>query len=212
VKGLAIVLAAVLLVVALVAAAVAWRDELGAPATFAGLLAVAVAIALRDAFRAATCWFDVVAGGLYRVGDRVELAGVAGEVVAVTPLRTTLRDDVGRLVAISNGAALESPVARIGDGDNELRIGIPYRADWERAERILLEEPAVTSVRVALTDSWIELALRYEAPRGETARVRDELSRAILRGFADAGIPIASRTVEVVVGDPVDPARPAELP
>lgn len=145
---------------------------------------------------------------VYRVGDRVRIGAVDGDVVHIGFLRTRLRDDAGAIVSVANSAALDSPVRNYaGVVRDELRVGIPYRADWEQAERILLEEAGDGSdVDVVLTDNWIELVLRYATP------AHDDLSRAILRRFIEAGIPIASRTVEVTVGDPLDVARPVQVP
>jgi small-conductance mechanosensitive channel len=145
---------------------------------------------------------------IYRVGDRVAVGDVEGEVIAVGPLRTKVREDAGGVVSFANRTVLETPVRTISpDVRGELRLGIPYRADWEHAERILLEEGGEgSSVAVGLTDDWVELVLRF------TGATRDEVSRAILRRLTDAGIPVASRTVEVKVGDPLDAARPSNVP
>jgi small-conductance mechanosensitive channel len=145
---------------------------------------------------------------VYRIGDRVAIGDVTGEVTAIGPLWTKVREDSGGIVSFANRTVLELPVRTYPDGvRNELTIGIPYRADWEHAERILLEEAGEGSdVTVALTDSWIELVLRF------TGRSRDEVSRAMLRRFDDAEIPVAARTVEVTVGDPLDAARPSNMP
>jgi small-conductance mechanosensitive channel len=145
---------------------------------------------------------------LYGVGDRVAVGDVEGEVIAVGPLRTKVREDAGGVVSFANRTVLETPVRTFSpDVRQELRLGIPYRADWEHAERILLEEGGEGStVAVGLTDDWVELVLRFTGP------TRDEVSRAILLRLTDAGIPVASRTVEVKVGDPLDAARPSNVP
>jgi small-conductance mechanosensitive channel len=145
---------------------------------------------------------------VYTVGDRVAVGGVEGEVIAVGPLLTKVREDAGGVVSFANRTVLETPVRTFSsDVREELRLGIPYRADWEHAERILLDEGGEgASVAVGLTDDWVELVLRF------TGVTRDEVSRAVLRRLNDAGIPIASRTVEVKVGDPLDSARPSNVP
>jgi small-conductance mechanosensitive channel len=172
------------------------------------LAAAVVGLALVLAFREAFASMVAGAGTKFAAGDRVRIGDVEGEVVGAGLLRTTLRDDDGAIVSVANRVLLEVPVhAYASGGRAELRVGVPYRADWEGAERILREEAGEgADVTVALTDNWIELALRYPGPE------RVALSRAVLRRFDDAGIPIASRTVEVKVGDPLDAARPSNVP
>jgi len=182
-------------------AAVQGDDRL---ALVAGLVAVALALAYRDVFAS----LAALAGGAYAVGERVRIGDVEGDVIGIGLLRTRIREDTGTVVSVANCLALASPVHTFGeDVREELSIGVPYRADWAQAERILLEEAGDGSdVAVVLTDNWIELVLRFTSP------ARDVVSRAILRRFADAGIPVASRTVEVKVGDPLDAARPSNVP
>jgi small-conductance mechanosensitive channel len=156
---------------------------------------------------------------VYRVGDRVAIGDVEGEVTAIGPLRTKLRDDAGGIVSIANRTALEVPVRTFaGAVREELTIGIPYRGDWERAEQIVLEEARsvsredATRTYVALCDDWLELTAQFAVAPGEARQTRDALSRAVRRRFDEEGIHIASRTVEVKVGDPLDAARPTNLP
>ncbi|HEY3182505.1 MAG TPA: mechanosensitive ion channel domain-containing protein [Gaiellaceae bacterium] len=189
-------------VAGLVVLAVVGRDE--RLALVAGLVGVALAVAFREVFESLAAG----AGAPYAAGDRVRIGGVEGDVVGVGLLRTKVRDDAGDVVSIANRVTLASPVHACTNGvRDEVRVGVPYRADWERAERILLEVAGEGSkVDVVLTDNWIELVLWC------TSVTRDEVSRAILRRFGDAGIPVASRTVEVKVGDPLDAARPSNVP
>ena len=173
-------------------------------AVAAALAAVALALALRDLFAG-------VGAAVTRpcaVGDRVRAGDVEGTVVRTGLTRTAVLEDTGAVVSFANQALLATAVRTYPDVvRTELRVGVPYRADWEHAERILRDVGGDGSdVSVVLTDNWIELVLRLTEP------ARDEASRAILRRFTDAGIPIASRTVEVKVGDPLDAARPSNLP
>ena len=33
-------------------------------------------------------WFNILSGGIFRVGDRIQMGGVRGDVIDITPLRT----------------------------------------------------------------------------------------------------------------------------
>jgi small-conductance mechanosensitive channel len=225
-----------------------WRSALGHVAIFGGLAVAGLAFALQEAIGAVAGWFNILSGGIYRVGDRVELGGVKGDVIDITPLRTKVlemgsslpeepswvggRQYTGRIVSISNKATFDTPTYNYSSFFDfvweELRVPIPYRADWERAERIVLEEAQRVSategaqqamqammerypmprhqvdarVYVTLTDNWVELAARFVIPVRQSRAVRDEMSRAIRRRFDEAGIEIASSTMDVTVFGP----------
>jgi small-conductance mechanosensitive channel len=231
----------------LVALLVVWRSALGHLALFGGLLAAGLAFAMQEVIGSVAGWFNIVSGGIYRVGDRVELAGVKGDVIDITLLRTKVlemgssrpdeptwvggRQSTGRIVSISNKATFEQPTYNYSSFFEfvweELRIPIPYRSDWRAAEQIVLEEAERVSategareairamaerfplpaheldprVYVSLTDNWIELAARFVIPVRRSRTIHDELSRAIHRRFDEAGIPIASSTMDVTVRD-----------
>jgi small-conductance mechanosensitive channel len=108
----------------------------------------------------------------------------------------------------------------------EMTIPIPYRADRARAEAILLEcvarevealdresqpvrralekryfisiDDLTPRVFYRLTDNWLELTVRFIVREHGIRAVKDIVARAVLIGFNDAGIEIASATYEIV--------------
>jgi small-conductance mechanosensitive channel len=229
----------------IVALIVVWRSAIGHLALFGGLLAAGLAFAMQEVIGAIAGWFNIVSGGIYRVGDRVEIAGVKGDVIDITLLRTKVlemgsslpqepswvggRQLTGRIVSISNKATFEQPTYNYSSFFEyvweELRVPVPYSADWRRAEQIVLEEAQRVSategareaidlmqqrypmpkheldakVYVTLTDNWVELAARFVIPVRRSRTIRDEMSRAISERFDDAGITIASSTMDVTL-------------
>lgn len=122
----------------------------------------------------------------------------------------------------------------------ELRIPLRYNVDLQRAEQIILDaartETASTVARarsqlseikrhfligeaelgprvyVQLTDNWIELAVRFITPTHEIRELKDRMSRAILEGFREAGIEVASSTSEIVHLPPLELKQAGSLP
>jgi small-conductance mechanosensitive channel len=108
----------------------------------------------------------------------------------------------------------------------EMIIPIPYAADHARAEKILLDaagkhtitarkmvreallemqrryllKPEEIGPRVyyRLTDNWLELTVRFIVEDWGIRTVKDAMSRDILRDFKEAGMEIASKTIDVV--------------
>jgi small-conductance mechanosensitive channel len=229
----------------IVALVVVWRSAFGHLAIFGAVLVAGLAFAMQEVLGSIAGWFNIVSGGIYRVGDRVEIAGVKGDVIDITLLRTKVlemgsglesepswvggRQSTGRIVSIANKATFEEPTYNYSQFFEfvweELRVPVPYTADWKRAERIVLEEAQRVSdsegareamqemtrrfplpkhevdprVYVTLTDNWVELAARFIIPVRQSRTIKDEMSRAIRERFDEAGIQIASATVDVTL-------------
>jgi small-conductance mechanosensitive channel len=107
----------------------------------------------------------------------------------------------------------------------EMHVPIPYRADRARAERILREtalavtadtrgasdrardvlqhrygvqlEPHEPCVFWRLTDNWLDLTVRFVVPEHGVREIKDAFARRVLAAFDEAGIEIASTTIEL---------------
>jgi small-conductance mechanosensitive channel len=233
--------------------AIEWSVFAGHAVLLVGLLSAGLAFSLQELVGAIAGWFNIVLGRLYRVGDRIQLAGVHGDVIDVSLLRTKLmeigtageplaqgeaapndlwvlgRQYTGRVVALSNNATFTEATFNYSAVFDyiweELRIGIPYDADWRQAEAILLDEAQHVSagegaqtamaemtrrypvpagevepqVYVTMTDNWVQLAARFVIPVRSSRTVKSDLARRILGRFEQAGIPVASATSDVTL-------------
>jgi len=206
-----------IVVVAVVAMAVVWRSLAGNVGVILGFAAAGIAFAMQEVIGAIAGWFNITSGRIYRVGDRIELGGVRGDVIDVTLLRTKMleigsaQDDTswvngrqftGRIVAVSNKATFTSPVYNFSAAFDfvweELTVGIPYRSDWKEAERILQEEAEKASQSVGAREAIDAMKRRYPIPRAEVE------PRVFVRA-ADSWMELAARFVV-----PVREARTAK--
>lgn len=96
--------------------AFAFAAELGALATFAGLLTAGVAVALQNVILSIAGYFFLIGKYGVRVGDRVQISGVTGEVIDIGLVRLHLMElssggadaqPTGRVVAFSNSAVFQ---------------------------------------------------------------------------------------------------------
>lgn len=103
------------LVISLVVA-LALGSELGSLATFAGLLTAGVAVALQNVILAVVGYFLLIGKYGLKVGDRVQVSGVAGEVVEIGLMRLHVMEfagigadaqPTGRVVAFSNSVVFQ---------------------------------------------------------------------------------------------------------
>ncbi len=136
-------------------------------------------------------WVNITTGSIFRVGDRVEMAGVRGDVIDITPLRTKIlemgaprsfgqsasdswvggRQYTGRIVAISNKATFTQPVFNYSHAFEyiweELIIPVNHTSDWRAAETILLEEARSLSQTEGAQRAIEEIARTHPVKRAE---------------------------------------------
>lgn len=227
-----------------------WFDDPTRLATALGLVTAGLAFALQRVITAAAGYFVILRGQTFRMGDRIVMGGVRGDVVALSFMQTTImemgqppsaqnadpamwvrsREYTGRLVTVSNAKIFDEPVYNYTRDFpyiwEEMHLPIPYQADRERAEKIIMDsalrhtvttgklgrealeemqrryflKPTQIGPRVywRLTDNWLELTVRFIVRDRGIRETKDALSRDILREFEQAGIGLASATFEIV--------------
>jgi small-conductance mechanosensitive channel len=135
---------AVLMVVAF-----AFASQLGSVATFAGLITAGVAVALQNVILSVAGYFFLIGKFGIRVGDRVQIAGVNGEVVEVGLVRLQLMElsgaeiPTGRVVAFSNSIVFQpaSGLFKQIPGTNfmwhEVTLTLPGGSDYHQVNKNL---------------------------------------------------------------------------
>src|SRR6185437_15591659 len=96
--------------------AIAFASELGAVTTFAGLMTAGIAVALQNVILSIAGYFFLIGKYGVRVGDRVNIAGVTGDVVDIGLVRLQLMEitggpaplPTGRVVAFSNAVVFQA--------------------------------------------------------------------------------------------------------
>jgi small-conductance mechanosensitive channel len=92
-----------------------FATQLGSAVTFAGLLTAGVAVALQNVIVSIVAYFFLIGKYGIRVGDRVQIAGVTGEVVDIGLVRIHVMElagqsdaqPTGRIVAFSNSIVFQ---------------------------------------------------------------------------------------------------------
>lgn len=137
--------------IALVSLLVLWVEAIRGLGTFLGLAAVGIAIALSDPLRNIAGWLYLVLRRPYKVDDRIEVNGIAGDVIDIRVFRTTLLEignwvdadqSTGRIVHIPNGMVLAAEVFNATEGFgylwHEIQLRLTFESDWRRGEQLLL--------------------------------------------------------------------------
>ncbi len=140
------------LFVALTVIIVSFASGLGPVTTFAGLLTAGVAVSLQNVILAVAGYFFLVGKYGVRVGDRIQVAGVTGEVMDIGLIRLHMMEisgspvprPTGRVVAFSNAAVFQPDgIFKQIPGTNflwhEVALTLPSGNDYARVEKIMLE-------------------------------------------------------------------------
>lgn len=176
----------VVAVLTVIGLGILWRPFAGQLGLVLGLVAAGLVIGIQDIIASLAGWFNIVSGSIFRVGDRVEVGGVRGDVIDITPLRTKLmeigsrvddeswvrgRQYTGRIVAVANKATLSDPVINYSASFEylweELMIPVDLRDDWQLAERIMTEEVLRVSSSAEAEHAIAEMIRRYPVARTE---------------------------------------------
>lgn len=142
-----------------------WISDTVDLSTYLGILSAGLAIALKDPILNLAGWLHIMARQPFKVGDRIEIGGVAGDVVDVGPLTFSMLEignwvqadqSTGRIVHLPNGLVFQGPVASYTHGFeyiwNELMVTVTFESDWRRA-KVLLDEIASRRCAEVISDA-----------------------------------------------------------
>src|SRR5262249_17453015 len=132
---------------------VAFASELGAITTFAGLLTIGITLALQNVILSVAGYFFLIGKYGVRVGDRVEVGGITGDVVDVGIVRLHLMEltggtsprPTGRVAVFSNavvfqaGAGLFKQIPGTNFLWHEITLTLRPEQDYLEVEQRLLD-------------------------------------------------------------------------
>jgi small-conductance mechanosensitive channel len=117
-----------------------------------GILGAGIAFASQEVIGSFAGYVSIVTGNLFRIGDRVRIGDVVGDVLDINLLRTTVMEIgewvkadqyTGRVVTVANHAVFSAPVFNYTQHWNylwdEIVVPITYDSNWRRATQIMLE-------------------------------------------------------------------------
>ncbi len=145
------------IVLFLATAVVLWAEQLQTVALSLAALGAAFVLATKELILCLSGTFLRASAGSFRLGDRIEVNGIRGDVIDIGPLTTTLLEVgpepsihklTGRMVVVPNSMFLSYPVVNETFTEayvlHTTRIELDANTPWHDAERMLLE--AATSI------------------------------------------------------------------
>ena len=181
--------------------------HLGALAVFAGAVGVGVGFGLQNIASNFISGLVILAERPITIGDRVEVAGITGQVQQIRARSTIIRTNDNITMIVPNTKFIDSPVTNWTYGDPRVRfripVGVAYGSDISNVCEALLavgrenpqtlKEPAPSVFLEKFGDSSIdfELVVWSSEMSARPSRYRSDLNFAIERKFREAGIEIA---------------------
>ncbi|HET9791147.1 MAG TPA: mechanosensitive ion channel domain-containing protein [Candidatus Angelobacter sp.] len=204
----------VLWIVVAIIVALAFASELGTITTFAGLMTAGIAVALQNVILSVAGYFFLIGKYGVRVGDRVQVAGVTGDVVDIGLVRLHLMEvtgegsprPTGRVVVFSNSvvfqanAGLFKQIPGTSFVWHEITLTIGPEGHYHEAEQRLME--AVNKVYAEYHEK-MELQRRSMERALNSARIKEFIPESRLR-LTGAGL-------EIVIRYPVELSSAAEI-
>lgn len=160
-----------------------FSDNLRGLTVALGIAGAGIAFALQEVIASIADWIAITFGYFFRIGNRVQLGGIKGDVIDIGTLRTTLmkcgewiNGDLynGRIVRVANSFVFKEPVFNYSADFpflwDEIKIPITYDSDYRIMRETLMSIAyEIVGDYVAFAqEPWKEMVKKY---RIENARV-----------------------------------------
>src|SRR6266487_3846580 len=193
--------------------------HLAALAVFAGAVGVGVGFGLQNIASNFISGLVILAERPITIGDRVEVAGIAGQVEHIRARSTVIRTNDNIMMIVPNTKFIDSPVTNWTYGDRRVRfripVGVAYGSDVAKVRDLLLavadenshtlKEPAPSVFLEKFGDSSIDFKLMVWSSEmsARPSRYRSDLNFAIAEKFREAGIemPFPQRDLHIRSGE-----------
>lgn len=198
---------------------IAALDQLGVDTTslvaLLGAAGLAVGLALQGSLQNFASGVMLIVFRPFKVGDFVEVAGIAGVAEQVGIFSTTMRTGDNREIIVPNGKIYSDIITNYSARDTrriDMVFGIGYGDDLRKAKEIIesilaaderiLEEPAPLVAVAALADSSVNFNVRPWVATSEYWNVYYDLTEKIKLAFDESGISIPFPQMDVHIARP----------
>jgi small-conductance mechanosensitive channel len=180
---------------------------LGISAAFLGMI---LGWSLQAPVTGIAAWLMIILKRPFRIGDRVIIAGIIGDVVDINLTHVVLNqvggtvggeEKSGRGVLIPNAILFQQIIYNYAFETkyilDEVVVNVTFESDFDRAEEICLaaarqvtreiieETDQWPFIRAEITDWGVRIRLRYQSMAVERQRISSDIAEVILREFRE---------------------------
>ncbi len=153
-----------------------FKDQLGHIAVVFGVIGAGVAFALQEIIASFGGWVVINLGGYYRVGDRIRVNDILGDVIDIGTLKTTIMEcggwvdaDLysGRIIHLANSTALSDPIYNYTTGFHflwdEIVLPVKYGSDLRVARNMLerIAQELLDDFASQAKEAWLDARRHY---------------------------------------------------
>ena len=207
-----------------------FANQIGALATVMGFAAAGIAVALQNVILSVAGYFFVIGKFGIKVGDRVQISGVTGDVVDIGLVKLSLmelggngndRQPTGRVVVFSNAIVFQpsgnffKQIPGTNFVWNEVTLSLSPDCDYRLAEKRLLEavDEVFARYRESIQRQYIEaehqlsIAIDSPKPQSRLQLARDGLNISIrypaeTRSAVQTADEVARRLLDAIAREP----------
>jgi small conductance mechanosensitive channel len=178
-----------------------------------GVAGAGVALATQGVLSNMVAGLTIIFTKPYRVGEYIAIAGVEGQVEAITLFSTALTHPDRSLIIVPNRKVVGEILHNYGRiRQSEIRVGVAYESnlslalgvirDLVRANPRVLSDPAPVIQVVTLADSAVQIAIKPWVAVGDYIAVAGELNLSLVEELRRRGIaiPYPQREVRLIGG------------
>ncbi|VVB96906.1 Small-conductance mechanosensitive channel MscMJ [uncultured archaeon] len=180
--------------------------------TTMGIAGLAIALAAQNLLSNVFGGVTITLDKLYKVGDRIELSGVYGDVYEIKPRYTRIKTLDNMIITIPNARVINEQITNYADPDTTVRVKIPisvaYGTDPKKVDEILFDiasktpkvlknpKPIVRFTEYAASSQNFEL-LVWIRHYDDRHPILDSIFREMFARFKKEGIEIPFNQMDV---------------
>jgi len=203
----------------------------------AGFLGMVLGWSLQAPVTGIAAWLMLILKRPFKIGDRVIIAGITGDVMDITLTHVILNqvggtvsseERSGRGILIPNAILFGQTITNYTLEEEYILVEVPVRitfeSNWEEAERILVDAAKVVTadvieeigeepfIRAELFDAGVMMRLRYKTRPVDRAKSLSDIVKIVFHGFSESKtVEFCYAHSEIIYSWKDQPALPAGL-
>lgn len=163
-------------VVILIVVMTIFSEQMTNLAVIIGALSVGIGFALRELIQSLLGWMAISLWGMYKIGERIQMGGVMGDIIDISPLTTTVMECggwvkadlyTGRVVSLSNSLIFKEHIinytANFSFLWDEIVIPVSLDSDHKMARQLInaVAHQVLDSVNRQNQHAWIAYSQQH---------------------------------------------------
>jgi small-conductance mechanosensitive channel len=203
----------------------------------AGFLGMVLGWSLQAPVTGIAAWLMLILKRPFKIGDRVIIAGITGDVMDITLTHVILNqvggtvsseERSGRGILIPNAILFGQTITNYTLEEEYILVEVPVRitfeSKWEEAEQILVDAATVVTadviketgeepfIRAELFDAGVMMRLRYKTRPVDRAKSLSDIVKIVFHGFSESKtVEFCYAHSEIIYSWKDQPALPADL-